>query len=197
MAPAGSDDQLNQSLGLAMTVGAGLPSSATENTSSSTEIIAGTSRTSMISSSVPLYCTYPSCTANEEDKVFTGKGATSAHKRHMDSHNKPYICPDVKCPRHTNGFSRRDNLANHIKIHRNKKKQRSVPISEVANPLGVLGGSTNASRPKGLRGMSGHERKKLMNTLLVLIELGFDDEHEDENDSVDDIDIEQMEEDED
>jgi hypothetical protein len=37
----------------------------------------------------------------------------------------------------------------------------------------------------------------LMNTLLVLIELGFDDEHEDENDSVDDIDIEQMEEDED
>jgi hypothetical protein len=115
----------------------------------------------------------------------------------MDSHNKPYICPDVKCPRHINGFSRRDNLANHIKIHRNKKKQRSVPISEVANPLGVLGGGTDASRHKGLRGMSGHERKKLMNTLLVLIELGFDDEHEDENDSVDDIDIEQMEEDED
>jgi hypothetical protein len=112
----------------------------------------------------------------------------------MDSHNKPYICPDAKCPRHTNGFSRRDNLANHVKIHRQRKKQRAVPILEVANPLGVLGGSISASHCKNLKRISGHERRKLMNTLLILIELGFDDEdeNENENDSVGHFDIEEM-----
>ncbi|KAF8241406.1 hypothetical protein K440DRAFT_643250 [Wilcoxina mikolae CBS 423.85] len=144
-----------------------------------------------------LRCTFPSCTAKEEDKCFTGKGATSAYKRHMDSHTRPYICPNVQCPRHTNGFSRRDNLTSHIKIHRNKKKNRSLPISEGASPLGAIGGNINAARRKNLKGMSGQERKRLMHTLLICVELGFDDEDEEENDPENVFDVDGMQEDED
>ncbi|KAF8533213.1 hypothetical protein BDD12DRAFT_899917 [Trichophaea hybrida] len=173
-----------------------------------------------VNSPAQLRCTFPSCTAKEEDKCFIGKGATSAYKsdtpapnalcydrpclmltvmcrRHMDSHTRPYICPYVECPRHTNGFSRRDNLTSHIKIHRDKKKSRSPPISEGASPLGAIGGNINATRRKNLKGMSGQERKRLMNTLLICVELGFEDEDEEENDPENEFDVEGMEEDED
>jgi len=208
------------------------PSSSTETRNSLADVIEGSSRLAIIDSPPPLRCTFPSCTAKEEDKVFTGKGATSAHKfvpflfplipntlcfiilcptrsmlnvesvtlitsrRHMDSHNKPYICPDVKCRRHTSGFSRRDNLANHMKSQHNKKKHRAASVSGVANPLGVLGGRVNENRRKNLEGMSGHDRRKLMDTLLILIDLGFNDGNE-ENNPENDIDTEEMEQDED
>ncbi|KAF8542022.1 hypothetical protein BDD12DRAFT_979285 [Trichophaea hybrida] len=61
----------------------------------------------------------------------------TAYRRHMDSHTKPYICPDVQCPRHTNGFFRRHNLISHITIHGDKKRNRSSPTSEGVSPLGV------------------------------------------------------------
>jgi hypothetical protein len=111
----------------------------------------------------------------------------------MDSHTKPYICPHIQCPRHTNGFSRRDNLTSHKKIHENKKN-RTHPLSESANPLGVIGGSINATRRKNLKEMSGQERRRLVNTLLICVELGFDGE-DDENDPENESVMEGMEED--
>ncbi|KAF8244374.1 hypothetical protein K440DRAFT_636130 [Wilcoxina mikolae CBS 423.85] len=163
-----------------------------------TEVMSDSSRFPTVDSpdsSGQLRCTFPSCTAKDEDKVFTGKGATSAHKRHMDSHTRPYICPDVQCPRHTNGFSRRDNLTSHKKTHENRKN-RTQPLSGSASPLGVIGGSINATRRRNLRGMSGQERRRLMNTLLICVELGFDDEEE-ENDPENEFGVEGMEEDDD
>lgn len=166
-------------------------------------------------SSTTLRCTFLSCEAKEEDKVFTGKGATSAHKsvtvnpiyfriviailttgrRHMDSHTRPYMCPEVQCPRHTDGFSRLDNLKNHQKRHRKKVGRHTARVAAVSNPLGVLGGSINATHRKNLKVLSGHERRKLMNTLFLLIDLGFDDEEEDESAPEDGYDNEEMEED--
>jgi len=151
--------------------------------------------------------------------VFTGKGATSAHKsvtfnprylpcmpsivtvtlttgrRHMDSHTRPYICPELQCPRNTNGFSRQDNLKNHVKMHRKKRGRHAAQAAAVSNPLGVLGGSINATHRKNLKVLSGHERRKLMNTLFLLIDLGFEDEDEDERAPEDGYDNEEMEED--
>ncbi|KAF8542020.1 hypothetical protein BDD12DRAFT_908247 [Trichophaea hybrida] len=161
-----------------------------------TEVIPDSSRLPSVDSPAQLRCTFPFCTAKDEDKVFTGKGATSAHKRHMDSHTKPYICPDVQCPRHTNGFSRRDNLTNHKKLHDNRKN-RTQPFTGSPSPHGVIGGSINATRRKNLKGMSGQERRRLMNTLLICVELGFDDEEEAHNDPETEFDVEGMEEDED
>ncbi|KAF8252405.1 hypothetical protein K440DRAFT_633710 [Wilcoxina mikolae CBS 423.85] len=71
-----------------------------------------------------LRCTFPSCTAKEEDKIFTGKGAKTQHKRHMDSHTKPYTCHHQNCRRYTEGFSRRDNLNIHLKSHRGSKGKK-------------------------------------------------------------------------
>jgi len=97
-----------QSLGLAMIVRSGLPSSTTENTSSSTKVIAGTSHPTVVPSPAPLYCTYPFCTAKEEGKVFTGKGSTSAHKYvsfNMRDLVLRYVLPNV--------YSLSDSLINH------------------------------------------------------------------------------------
>ncbi|KAF8249825.1 hypothetical protein K440DRAFT_659826 [Wilcoxina mikolae CBS 423.85] len=66
--------------------------------------------------SVSFRCTHQSCTAKEEDRVFTGKDAEIAYK---------YICHVVHCPRHTKGFSRQDNWKTHLKTHRDGNKCRS------------------------------------------------------------------------
>ncbi|KAF8542024.1 hypothetical protein BDD12DRAFT_826993 [Trichophaea hybrida] len=113
----------------------------------------------------------------------------------MDSHTRPYICPDVQCPRHTNGFSRRDNLTSHMKIHQDKKRNRSFQTAEGINTLGVIGGNINSTRRKNLKGMTGEERRRLMDTLLICVELGFNDEEEEENDIENDSIAERMEED--
>lgn len=83
-----------------------------------------------------------------------------------------------------------------MKSQHNKKKHRAASVSGVANPLGVLGGRVNENRRKNLEGMSGHDRRKLMDTLLILIDLGFNDGNE-ENNPENDIDTEEMEQDED
>ncbi|KAI5794663.1 hypothetical protein FPQ18DRAFT_377294 [Pyronema domesticum] len=67
--------------------------------------------------STTLHCTHPGCKASEAKKTFIGRGARTAHKRHMDIHNKPYLCPFMTCKRHTEGFSRKDNRNHHVKSH--------------------------------------------------------------------------------
>ncbi|KAF8243527.1 hypothetical protein K440DRAFT_664064 [Wilcoxina mikolae CBS 423.85] len=133
-----------------------------------------------------LRCTYQPCTAKEEDKIFIGKGAKSAHKRHMDGHTKPHTCPHVECPRHIRGFARRDNYNNHLKTHDNKKKKRRRnPASGHSNLLGVLGGGTSAGR-RGLQRMTPRQRGRLVNVLLMCVELGFEmEEDEDDDDGSD------------
>ncbi|KAI5818255.1 hypothetical protein BZA77DRAFT_307785 [Pyronema omphalodes] len=54
------------------------------------------------------------CTTDGCNKIFTGKGAKIAYNRHINSHKRPYPCPESSCNRHTHGFSRKDNLKNHI-----------------------------------------------------------------------------------
>ncbi|KAI5818482.1 hypothetical protein BZA77DRAFT_291572 [Pyronema omphalodes] len=64
-----------------------------------------------------LHCTHPDCKSSQAERTFTGPGAKTAHRRHMDTHNKPYFCPVKGCRRNTEGFSRKDNRNNHIKSH--------------------------------------------------------------------------------
>ncbi|KAI5790284.1 hypothetical protein EDC01DRAFT_658290 [Geopyxis carbonaria] len=64
-----------------------------------------------------LRCTgFPDC-----NRSFSGASAKTKLKRHADSHNKPYRCRYKSCSRHTKGFSRKDNLATHMRLHREKK----------------------------------------------------------------------------
>jgi len=128
-------------------------------------------------SAEPLRCTYSGCTSKEEDRIFTGRGAKPAHKRHMDTHHRPYTCPEPTCGRHTNGFSRRDNLNAHLKTHQ-KTLARDHRSGSEGGPI--------ASRPSGIRkqlkGMSGSQRKRLVNVLLLCLEIGFEDDEEDGGD---------------
>lgn len=158
-----------------------------------------------------LRCTYPSCTAKEEDKIFTGKGAKSALKyvpyvrqclgppakpyhsltasrRHMDGHTKPYVCTEVGCPRRTRGFSRRDNYNNHLKTHQKKKHRRSTASSH-SSPLGVLGGRTSAVR-RGLQRMTPRQRGRVLNLLLTCLELEIEVDEDEEDDAGSDDDEE-------
>ncbi|KAF8532630.1 hypothetical protein BDD12DRAFT_868612 [Trichophaea hybrida] len=128
-----------------------------------------------------LRCTYQSCTAKEEDKIFIGKGAKSAHKRHMDGHTKPHTCPYPDCSRHTRGFARRDNFNNHLKTHQNKKKHRHRPASSHSSPFRVLGAGISAGH-RSLENMTSHQRGKVFSTLLKCIELGIVLEDENEED---------------
>jgi hypothetical protein len=84
-------------------------------------------------SSTRFECTFDGC--EHKTKVFFGRGAKTAfgyvtclkytvprlmilRRRHMDSHERPHTCPHPSCNRHTKGFSRKDNLKNHIeKLH--------------------------------------------------------------------------------
>jgi hypothetical protein len=106
----------------------------------------------------------------------------TASRRHMDGHMKPYVCPEVECPRHTRGFSRRDNYNNHLKTHRNKKKLRRSSASGHSSPLGVLGGGTSAGR-RGLQRMTPRQRGRLVNVLLMCYELGFEVDEDEEDDA--------------
>ncbi|KAI5801943.1 hypothetical protein FPQ18DRAFT_374250 [Pyronema domesticum] len=86
-----------------------------------------------------LHCTHPDCKASEAERTFSGSGARTAHRRHMDTHNKPYICPVVGCRRHTEGFSRKDNRNNHVKSHdraanpdTSRRIYSEVPVTKVS-----------------------------------------------------------------
>jgi len=90
----------------------------------------------------------------------------------MDTHNRPYKCPDRACARHLNGFSRRDNLNAHVKTHRrtSARDQRAPSDSLLA-----LGGHPKGIR-KQLSRLTGGQRKRLFSVLLLCLEIGFEDE---------------------
>jgi hypothetical protein len=100
----------------------------------------------------------------------------------MDGHTKPHICPHPECPRHTRGFARRDNYNNHLKTHRDKKKHRRSTASGYSSPLGILGGGTSAGR-RGLQKMTPRQRGRLVNVLLMCVELGLEVDKDEEDDA--------------
>ncbi|KAI5792748.1 hypothetical protein FPQ18DRAFT_402022 [Pyronema domesticum] len=55
-------------------------------------------------------------TCPQKDKIFHGPGAKTAWRRHLNTHSKPFTCPEPHCSRHSegNGFSRKDNLNYHM-----------------------------------------------------------------------------------
>lgn len=97
----------------------------------------------------------------------------------MDTHHRPYTCPKPTCGRHVNGFSRRDNLNAHLKTH-----QKS-PVHEHRSGSSPLAGQSGVR--KQLQGMSGGERKRLVDILLLCFEMGFEDEDEDHNGEDEDV----------
>ena len=108
--------------------------------------------------------------------------SSDCDRRHMDGHIKPHRCPHVECPRHTSGFARRDNFNNHLKTHQNEKKHRRSPAPSYSKSLGTRGGGISAGR-RSLQRMSPRKRGKLVNFLLVCMELGFEVDEDEEYDA--------------
>lgn len=65
------------------------------------------------------------CRKRCEDRIYVryllvkhSKTSLIGDRRHMNSHKRPFPCPEITCHRYAEGFSRRDNLKNHIeKLH--------------------------------------------------------------------------------
>ncbi|KAE8447414.1 hypothetical protein EG329_010828 [Mollisiaceae sp. DMI_Dod_QoI] len=66
----------------------------------------------------PYKCPVPNCMVNN----FATSGDLKRH--HREVHGNPsFVCPNTSCKRHRKGFSRRDNLVQHMKRTHNQDEQ--------------------------------------------------------------------------
>jgi hypothetical protein len=128
----------------------------------------------------------------------------------MDSHTKPYICPDGNCPRNKRGFSRKDNLNVHLQNHRkrkmNQRRHRELSGSPRAKREGgnlrdtmlcgnlgdMLLGGVAAGRMGGRAKNLSTREKRLLRIMKLMIEFVVDEENE-ENENYDDEEEEEEE----
>jgi hypothetical protein len=121
----------------------------------------------------------------------------------MESHTKPYTCPDTKCKRNKNGFSRKDNLNVHLQNHRKAKVGQRRNRERFGDLRGkraggdlcdmLLGGVTAGRVGGPVKGLSNGERTLL---LKLIIKLMVDDEDEEGDDHEDEDEEEEEEHDE-
>ncbi|KAF8544866.1 hypothetical protein BDD12DRAFT_813669 [Trichophaea hybrida] len=152
-----------------------------------TEVVASDSKSHVLKSNdspVAFRCTYPSC--KDKHKVFAGKDAKRAHKRHMDAHLCPYVCPTTTCPRNKRGFTRKDNLMIHIQRHQEKKRPRFARArSEGSTDLMTEVGQRYANISRGeLQHLVEREVKRYVMKKLVSVTTLLRQMEEEEDDEI-------------
>jgi hypothetical protein len=123
----------------------------------------------------------------------------------MDTHNKPYTCTYVQCSRHKRGFSRKDNLKDHLERHRKKStrrqqgpeiggsKRKHAKGANFGNVLlgaamGRIGGRTKSMSKREMRTLLNMQAQFIIQLQQLFFNGGNGEESEDAEDDDDDED---------
>ncbi|KAI5812680.1 hypothetical protein BZA77DRAFT_346835 [Pyronema omphalodes] len=129
-------------------------------------------------------------TCPQKDKIFQGHGAKTAWRRHQNTHSKPFTCPEPHCGRHIkgHGFSRKDNLRDHISKKHRKGNKRHVPNGDNRSGVSAIRQRSGMERRRTSRKLKDVLRslRNVLDTLEEACDQIVETDSEDEDDDDDD-----------